>query len=95
MEDAQLIERLGKICLQAMLSFSKEEFERFAQEAKKILELFNEIEQLKLEEEKSLFLHERQAKLREDEEKKFEWDPFENANKELLKQNKFIGPKIV
>jgi len=95
MEDAQLRERLEKICSQAMLSFSKEEFERFVQEAKKILELFDEIEQLKLEEEKSLFLHERQAKLREDEEKKFEWNPFENANKELLKQNKFIGPKIV
>jgi aspartyl/glutamyl-tRNA(Asn/Gln) amidotransferase C subunit len=95
MQDAQLREKLEKICSQAMLSFSKEEFERFVVEAKKILELFNEIEQLNLEEEKSLFLHERQAKLREDEEKKFEWNPFENANKELVKENKFVGPKIV
>jgi aspartyl/glutamyl-tRNA(Asn/Gln) amidotransferase C subunit len=95
MEDVQLRERLKKICSQVMLSFSKEEFERFVEEAKKILELFDEIEQLNLEEEKSLFLHERQAKLREDEEKKFEWNPFENANKELVKENKFVGPKIV
>ncbi|MGC9149893.1 MAG: hypothetical protein ACP5FX_02185 [Candidatus Micrarchaeia archaeon] len=94
-EKEAIEKELKKISSMVMLKFSEGEFKKLSEEAKNILKLFDEIEKVELSEEKSLFLHSREAGLREDEEKKFEWNPFENSKKELIKENKFLGPRIV
>ncbi|MEM3791640.1 MAG: Asp-tRNA(Asn)/Glu-tRNA(Gln) amidotransferase subunit GatC [Candidatus Micrarchaeaceae archaeon] len=92
MESYEEIERVAKI---ARIKLSEEEKEKFAKQIPSILSLFSKVSEADPKEEASLhpIPISGNESLREDEPKKFEWNPLSNAKE---KEGRYIkGPRIV
>ena len=89
--DSKLVERISK---NARLNLSEEEKNKFVKQLDDILSAFREIDQVNTEKVKPSF-HPQPIKnvFREDEAKKWTWDPLANATHKEKKY--FKGPRIV
>ncbi len=89
--DESLLSHVTKV---ARLALSEEEIEKFTKELNEVLESFKKIDEANVDELQPM-VHAVEVKnaWREDEEEKFQWEPF--ANTEHKEERYFKGPRIV
>ncbi len=89
--DEETVEYVAKL---ARLSLTKQEIEKFARQLEDVLKAFKKIDEVETKDmEPSFHPIEMKNVMREDEAKKWEWDPFGNAKNKEGKH--FKGPRIV
>jgi len=89
--DRKLVEHVSKV---ARLELSKEEKTKFTKQLEDILEAFKKIDRIDTKDVRPSF-HPQEIKnvFREDQVKKWEWEPLKNTK--LKEKGYFKGPKIV